>query len=89
MERRTIYFSGRVQGVGFRYFVYSEAQAFPITGYVRNLSDGSVEMVAEGEPSHVNQLIAGILGRMSGIILTMKSDSSAATGEFQGFSIEQ
>lgn len=88
MERRTVHFSGRVQGVGFRYAVRSEAQAFPVTGYVRNLSDGRVELVAEGEPSHLSELMASILRRMGGNILTMQSHSSAATGEFQSFSVE-
>jgi acylphosphatase len=43
--------SGRVQGVGYRYFVLREAQALGIDGYVRNLTDGSVEVVAEAAPA--------------------------------------
>lgn len=44
--------SGRVQGVGFRYFVYREAQRLGLSGFVRNLGDGRVEVVAGGpEPS--------------------------------------
>lgn len=40
--------TGRVQGVGFRYFTHSNAQSLKITGYVKNLADGNVEIYAEG-----------------------------------------
>ncbi len=46
---------GRVQGVGFRYFAAHEAKLLGITGYVRNLMDGSVEVFAEGEESIINR----------------------------------
>ncbi|NPA17154.1 MAG: acylphosphatase [Aquificae bacterium] len=42
-------FAGTVQGVGFRYFVRSKAKEFGVKGYVRNLPDGTVEVVAEGD----------------------------------------
>jgi acylphosphatase len=41
--------TGRVQGVGYRYFVMREADALGVTGFARNLPDGSVEVVAEGD----------------------------------------
>lgn len=44
---------GNVQGVGFRSFVYNRAKAFGIKGYVENLDDGSVRVVAEGEEDHL------------------------------------
>ena len=47
--RRRVYFSGRVQGVGFRFTCQSLARGFEVAGYVRNLPDGRVELVAEGE----------------------------------------
>lgn len=49
---------GRVQGVGYRYFVQREADALGVTGFVRNLSDGSVEVVAEGGEPAMAQLEA-------------------------------
>ncbi len=49
MEARRYLVSGRVQGVGYRYYVIREAQALALAGWVRNLADGSVEVVAAGE----------------------------------------
>lgn len=50
--------SGRVQGVGFRYFVYREAQRLGLSGFVRNLGDGRVEVVASGPEPSLNRLEA-------------------------------
>jgi acylphosphatase len=49
MEARRVILKGRVQGVGFRYFVYREAQRFPVAGWVRNLDNGDVEVHAEAD----------------------------------------
>jgi acylphosphatase len=49
---------GMVQGVNFRYFVQRNAEAIGLTGYARNLDDGSVEVFAEGEKEKLEQLIA-------------------------------
>ena len=51
---------GRVQGVGFRFFVQSNAKTMGITGWVKNMSDGSVTMELQGEPEIVDRLIAKI-----------------------------
>ena len=47
--RLHVYYQGRVQGVGFRWIVREVATGFDVTGWVRNLSDGRVELVAEGK----------------------------------------
>ncbi len=52
--------SGRVQGVGFRYFVTRHAQAAGLCGYVRNLSDGRVEFLLQGDPARVGRVIEHI-----------------------------
>jgi acylphosphatase len=52
--------SGRVTGVGFRYFVTSRAEGFNVAGYVRNLDTGSVEVMAEGERREVYDFLMAI-----------------------------
>ena len=52
--------SGRVQGVGFRYFVYRQAVRLGMRGYVRNLPGGSVEVVAEGDETSLRDLEAAL-----------------------------
>lgn len=49
---------GYVQGVGFRYRIKQKALSLNLRGYVRNLPEGSVEIVAEGEESQVQELVA-------------------------------
>jgi acylphosphatase len=57
-------FRGQVQGVGFRATVRSLARGFEVVGYVRNLDDGGVEMVAEGAPSEVDAFVEAIRAEM-------------------------
>lgn len=57
MKTVRILLSGIVQGVGFRYFAYRKAKKMGVTGYVRNLSDGRVEVVAEAEDSVLEDFI--------------------------------
>lgn len=54
------YVSGRVQGVGFRYFVMRHAEAAGIAGFVRNLGDGRVEFLLQGEPAAVERVLTQI-----------------------------
>lgn len=60
MIRYKIVVRGRVQGVGFRYFTYNEANLLNIKGYVRNLVDGSVEIDAEGENENIKMFLESI-----------------------------
>ncbi len=86
-QRLTVYYSGRVQGVGFRYTASSIADGYDVTGYVRNLPDGRVELVAEGERRIVDTFLEEVRDRLSGFIRDEKTDAQAATGEFTAFDI--
>jgi acylphosphatase len=78
--RMTIFYSGRVQGVGFRYTTRDVALGFEVTGTVRNLPDGRVELVAEGTRE---ELETGV----GGCIRNEEIRWTAATGMLRGFEI--
>jgi len=83
-----IFYSGSVQGVGFRYTVKSVSTGYEVTGIVRNLPDGRVELVAEGTKDELDAFRQGI--RESGLEhFVRKEDASwgEARGEFCGFEI--
>lgn len=58
MQQAHVFISGRVQGVSYRYFVLQNAQELGITGWVRNIDDGRVEAVFQGEKGHIDQMLA-------------------------------
>jgi acylphosphatase len=60
LERRRVLFSGRVQGVGFRATSRWLAGGFNVAGYVRNLPDGRVEVLVEGEPDELDRFLEAI-----------------------------
>ena len=59
-DRRRVLFEGRVQGVGFRYTAERISRRFEIRGFVRNLADGRVELVMDGEPSMLDSFLRAI-----------------------------
>ena len=60
MMGQHVFYEGHVQGVGFRYTVRQLAKGFDVTGWVRNLPDGRVELLAGGEPDEVSAFLAAI-----------------------------
>jgi acylphosphatase len=64
LERRRVLYSGRVQGVGFRATCRWLARGFDIVGYVRNLSDGQVELVVQGEPAEIDRYLDSVSNEM-------------------------
>jgi acylphosphatase len=60
MAAMRTFFEGRVQGVGFRYSVKQVAMGYDVTGWIRNLHDGRVEMQTEGEPAEIDAFHEGI-----------------------------
>ena len=65
---KRVTYSGTVQGVGFRYTARRIAQGYDVAGYVRNLPDGTVELVAEGEPGEVERFLGAVASRMGDYI---------------------
>ena len=87
-ERREVHYQGRVQGVGFRYTTREIARGFRVTGYVMNLDDGRVRLVAEGEGSELDRFLAQVAQKFGDCIRGSSVDKSPATGEFAEFRIE-
>ena len=73
--RKHIIFYGRVQGVGFRYYAVQKANQLGLTGWVKNLYDGSVEMEVEGEEPLIDELIIFLQNRTSGLKIWMQKAS--------------
>jgi len=81
------YFSGRVQGVGFRFTVREMSDNFGIIGWVKNLKDGRVEIVAEAEEGLLHQLLIKINEYFSNYITGSEVTWHKAIQEFDGFTI--
>ena len=82
MIRYTVYFGGRVQGVGFRYTARRIASGFEVAGYVQNLPDGRVRLIGEGEKDQLKGLVDAICQDMQGYIKKHSIEISEATGEY-------
>lgn len=79
---------GRVQGVGFRYFVVRRGRQYGLTGWVANEADGSVRCVAEGPRADLEQLLADLeAGPAAAIVERVDTRWSGATGGFTLFGI--
>lgn len=83
--RRSILFSGRVQGVGFRYTTRALATDYRVSGYVKNLPDGRVETVIEGEPDEVDRFHRAVSTQMRSNIRCETQEEGSPTGEFDRF----
>jgi acylphosphatase len=82
------YFTGRVQGVGFRYAALQVAREFEVSGYVSNLPDGRVVLEAEGTPQEIEAFLAALQERMDGYVRKVDRHPSVRTPQFSGFSIK-
>ena len=83
-----VLYSGRVQGVGFRYTAKTVASGYEVTGTVRNLLDGRVELVAEGTPEELEAFRLAILDAgLAGFIRDEQVTWTPAKNEFRGFEI--
>lgn len=80
--------SGRVQGVGYRVFIRNTAQQIGLTGLVRNLSTGQVEIRAEGSKTQLDELLAyAWRGPQFAEVTDIQLEQRAASGEFSQFDI--
>jgi acylphosphatase len=86
--RMCIFYSGHVQGVGFRYTTKTVAAGYEVTGSVRNLPDGRVELIAEGARAELEAFRAAIReAGMAGFVRDEKVTWSEAQNELHGFEI--
>ncbi len=87
-HRVTNLYSGRVQGVGFRYVTKTVATGFEVTGIVRNLTDGRVELMAEGSKEELEAFLAAIrASELGGLIREEQACWGESKNEFRGFAI--
>jgi acylphosphatase len=77
---KRVHYSGDVQGVGFRYTARGIAQNHAVAGYVKNLADGRVELVAEGETPEVDRFLDAVSRRMAGYIAAQDIDDEPVQG---------
>ena len=87
VQRREVHYSGRVQGVGFRYTASYIAQRFAVTGFVKNLPDGRVELVLEGPIMEIQAVLRTIQAEMGRYIRDVRETACPATGAFSDFDV--
>jgi len=85
--RRHIYYTGHVQGVGFRWTARHIAQGFAVTGFVKNLADRRVELVVEGVAGEVDRFLAAVAERFGANIRDVVVADCPFTGEFSTFEV--
>lgn len=85
--QREIYYQGRVQGVGFRYTVRQIAAQYQVAGYVQNLPDGRVFLVAAGEPAELDRFLEEIETQLGRYITGQQVSQLPDSGRVKGFEI--
>jgi acylphosphatase len=87
--RKRVIYRGRVQGVGFRFTTVSIARRYPVAGFVKNLPDGTVEVVAEGETGRLHEFLEAVADAFAGNIRDAETELLEPTGEFAGFDVRR
>lgn len=87
IHHEIVFFTGRVQGVGFRYTALQVAKEFEVSGWVKNLADGRVQLEAEGTPKTVKDFVAALEERMHGYIRKIERQGAKRPPQFVGFEI--
>jgi acylphosphatase len=83
----SVHFTGRVQGVGFRYATLQVSREFEVAGWVANLPDGRVQLEVEGERGEVDRFLAAVAERMHGHIRKTERSAARRAPQFRGFAI--
>src|SRR5262249_27207727 len=84
---RMVFYTGRVQGVGFRATTAEMARAYPVTGWVKNLPDGRVQLVVEGPAEAVQDFLKAIRTHWNKNVKKEVSEERAARGKFKTFAV--
>ena len=85
--RKRIYYQGSVQGVGFRFTTVRVANGYAVTGFVRNLPDGRVEVLVEGQNKEIEAFLSDLADSMQGYIRNVQIHEEAYAGEFHQFDV--
>ena len=87
VHHETVFFTGRVQGVGFRYATLQVAKEFEVSGFVMNLADGRVQLEAEGRGEEVAAFVVAVEERLHGYIRKQERAGRTRAAQFSGFAI--
>ena len=88
ISRFRIVYTGRVQGVGFRWNVKDVSESFEVTGFVRNLSDGTVELWVEGEKAEARKMIDAVEVKLRDYWHSKVEDEREGEPQYENFSID-
>jgi acylphosphatase len=84
---RTVYYTGQVQGVGFRATAVDIARDYRVTGWVKNLADGRVQLVVEGADDEVGKFLKAVRGRWKKNIDKEKIEEQPVSGTYTKFEV--
>lgn len=86
-ERAAVIYHGHVQGIGFRYAARAAASRYALSGFVKNLTDGTVQLVAEGTRAEVEAFLEDLQRELSGFIRSREISWQPARGDWTTFSV--
>ena len=86
--RRQVWYTGRVQGVGFRYKAFQLASGYDVAGFVKNLEDGRVHLCAVGDEREVKEFTEQLAGVMCDFIRDTLVKDDFCDAKYRGFNIE-
>jgi acylphosphatase len=88
VHHERVFFSGRVQGVGFRYAALQVAREYEVSGFVANLPDGRVQLEAEGRAGEVEAFVTALVEKMQGYVRKVERSTGQRAAQFEGFIID-